>query len=113
MHDAETNASSPMDTEQRFEQLKAKFAPALQFLESGKISLQALNIQDDRLLVRVVVPSAEVRDQVVEQFKRLDPSLAEVHPDIRIEAADNVPATGQSTVQTGGSFSNPGEPQVE
>lgn len=102
-----------MDTDQRFEQLKVKFAPAIQFLESSDVSVQALNIQDDRLLVRAVVPSPELRDQLIERFRRLDPSLDEVHADIRIEAADNVPATGQSSVQTSGSFSNPGEPNNE
>ncbi len=102
-----------MDTDRRFEQLKAKFAPAIQFLDRSHISVQALNVQDDRLLVRAVVPSPEMRDQLIAQFQRLDPSLDEVHTDIRIEAADNVPATGQSSVQTGGSFSNPGEPQPE
>lgn len=102
-----------MDTEQRFQLLKAKYAPAIQFLDSGSVNIQALNVQDDRLLVRVAVASTEVRDQVIEQFRKLDPTLADVLPDIRIEAADNVPATGQSAVQTSGSFSNPGEPQVE
>ncbi len=88
-----------MDSGDQFEQLKQKFAPALQFLESRGIPLQALNIQDDRLLVRAVAPSEQVRDEIVEQFRRLDPSLDQVHPDIRIDSADSVGSTGQSSVQ--------------
>jgi hypothetical protein len=89
-----------MDTQDRFEQLKAKFRAALEYIESRQIPIQSLNVQDDRLMVRVVAPSPEVRDDLIEQFRRFDPSLAEVHPDIRIDGAINVPFTGQSSVQT-------------
>jgi hypothetical protein len=94
-----------VDTADRLEQLKARFRPALEFIDRGQFHIQALIVQDDRLLVRIVVKSAEVRDQVIQQFQQIDPSLDQVHPDIRIEAADNVPHTGQSTVQTSGEIS--------
>ena len=94
-----------MDTQDRFEHLKTKFRPALEFIDSQQFHIQALNIQDNRLLVRIVVPSADVRDRVVEQFRRIDPSLSEVHLDIRLDAENNVPHTGQGTVQTSGEIS--------
>lgn len=98
-----------MDSDDRFEQLQAKFRPAIEFLEHPGISIQSLNIQDNRLLVRVVAPSAEVRDEILDQFRRLDPSLDQVHPDIRIDGLENVPQSGQSSVHGGQSFSQPGE----
>ena len=93
-----------MDSDERFDQLKVKFRPALDFLESRKIPIQAMNVQDDRLLVRGVAPSSQVRDEIVEQFRRCDPSLDNVHADIRIDSEDNVDSTGQSTVQNSGAI---------
>ncbi len=91
-----------MDSDDRFEQLKVKFRPALEFLEQRQIPIQAMNVQDDRLLVRGIAPSEAMRDQILEQFRHCDPSLDNVHADIRIDGADNVDSTGQSSVQNSG-----------
>jgi hypothetical protein len=98
-----------MDTQDQFEKFKRQFQPALDYLEREKVQLQALNVQDDRLLVRAVAPSAEMRDKIIEQFRRIDPESKQFHADIRIEAEDNVPSSGQSTVQSTGVFSETGE----
>lgn len=98
-----------MNTDDRFDQLKSRFQPAIDYLERQGASIQTMNIQDDRLLVRAVAESEDARDRITEQFRKLDPSLDEVHVDIRI-GGDNVPTTGQSTVQTSQHFSREGEP---
>ncbi len=96
-----------MDTRDQFEQLKVKFRTALDFLESRQIPIQSMSVQDDRLLVRGIAPSAEVRDEIIEEFRRCDPSLDNVHPDIRIDSEDSVDSTGQSSVQNSGNISRP------
>jgi hypothetical protein len=98
-----------MDTEQRFDELKRKYAPLLQFLESSSAQLQAMNIQDGKLMIRAAVPSPDIRDRVLAEIEEIDASWAEVIPDIRVEGQSNIPATGQSTVQTGQNFSQQGE----
>lgn len=98
-----------MTTDDRFQQLISKFQPAIDFLEQQGASLQTMNVQDNKLLVRAIVESEAVRDQIVEQFRKADPQLDEVHADIRI-GEENVPVTGQSTVQTSQHFSHEGEP---
>lgn len=98
-----------MDSQDQFDRLKAKFQPVLDFLEAQQIHIQAVNVQDDRLLVRAVAPSEDMRDRIVEQFQQIDPSSKQFHADIRIDSAENAPNTGQSTVQTGQSFSQDGE----
>lgn len=97
-----------MDTDDRFEQLKARFRPALDFLEAQNIPIQAVNVQDGRLLVRAVASSPEQRDRIMERFHRIDPSLEAVFVDLRMDRA-NVPETGQSVVQNSGDFSQQGE----
>jgi hypothetical protein len=99
-----------MNTEDRFDQLKQKFQSGLRALEQQGASIQMMNIQDNRLVVRAAVSSSTERDRIIAAFRQVDPSLDEVHVDIRAEGEGNVPATGQTTVQTSQSFSQQGEP---
>ncbi len=99
-----------MDTQQRFDELKTKFRSALSYIENHHIPLQMMNVQDNRLVVRAVVRSGDIRERIVEEFRKADPSLGDVYPDIRIEGEDNVSNTGQSGVQTSEDFAKQGEP---
>jgi hypothetical protein len=98
-----------MDTEQRFDELKRKYAPVLQVLERSRASIQAMNIQDGKLMIRAAVSSPDARDRVLAEIERIDGSFTEVIPDLRVEGQPNMPATGQSTVQTSRNFSQQGE----
>ena len=93
------------NTEQRFTELKQKFSPVFQFLDDHRVSLQNLQIQDDKLLLRVAVPTEDLRAQIQSVISRIDPSFEEVHADIRVEGSDNVPHTGQTNVQSDLEFS--------
>jgi|SRR4051812_49363046 hypothetical protein len=92
-------------TDQRFAELKQKFSPVLQFLDDHRVSLQNLQIQDDKLLIRAAVPTEDLRGQIQSVIGRIDPSFDEVLADIRVEASDNAPHTGQTTVQSDLEFS--------
>ncbi len=98
-----------MDTEQRFDELKRKYAAVVQLLERSQARLQAMNIQDGKLMIRAAVSSPETRDRVLAEIERIEGSLAEVIPDLRVEGQANIPTTGQSTVQTIQNFSQQGE----
>ncbi len=98
-----------MDTEQRFDELKRKYAAVVQLLERSQARLQAMNIQDGKLMIRAAVSSPETRDRVLAEIERIEGSLAEVIPDLRVEGQANIPTTGQSTVQTSQNFSQQGE----
>jgi hypothetical protein len=99
-----------MNTDDRFDQLKQKFQPALRALEQQGASIQMMNIQDNRLVVRAAVSTPAERDRIFAAFRQVDPSLQEVHVDIRSKAEGHMPATGQTTVQTSQEFSQQGEP---
>jgi hypothetical protein len=100
-----------MDSNQQFDRLKQKFAPVLKFADEHRIALQTLNIQDNKLLIRVVVPSEEMRGRFMKEIERIDPSFNEVDPDVRVEAVDNVPNTGQTIVNDAQHLSHPPEKQ--
>jgi hypothetical protein len=98
-----------MDSNRQFERLKQKYASVLRLLDESKASVQNLNIQNDKLLIRVAVPTQELRDRIMAEINRLDPTSNEVQPDIRVQAEGNVPSTGQTNVSPGNEFSKPPE----
>lgn len=101
-----------MDSQERFEQLKRKYAPVVEFLDQSHARIQAMDVQNDKLMIRAAVASPELRDKVLEELERIDSSFSDVIPDIRIEAHPNFPSTGQSTVNTAESFSK-GSPRPQ
>jgi hypothetical protein len=98
-----------MDSNRQFERLKQKYASVLRLLDESKASVQNLNIQNDKLLIRVAVPTQELRDRIMAEINRLDPTSNEVQPEIRVQAEGNVPSTGQTNVAPGNEFSKPPE----
>lgn len=98
-----------MDSQDQFDRFKERFQPALRVLEQEGAAIQMMNVQDGRLLVRAAVRDTAERDRILAAFRGVDPSLDEVHVDLRVEGEENVPATGQSTVQTSQDFSQQGE----
>lgn len=96
-----------MSTQDQFEALKSRFADALRFLDQNRIAIQTLNVQDGRLLVRAVANSNEMHERIIGEFRRADPDLDSVIPDIRIGAGENVTFTGQNSVQSSLDFSHP------
>ena len=99
-----------MDRQQRFEELKGKYAGVLQFLEGSQTPVQQMDIQDGKLMIRAAVSSPEIRDRVLAEIEEIDESFDDIIPDIRVEGQPDAPVTGQSTVNAGGSFSGQGHP---
>ena len=93
-----------MDTNQRFEQLKQKYQSVLNFISSQQVQLQNVNVQDNKLLIRGVAPSEQVKNKVWDQIKLVDPSYSDLIADIRVDGS-SVAYTGQNQVQTSQDFS--------
>lgn len=51
--------------EDRLEQLKLKYQSVLNFMQSQKVQLQNLNLQDNKLLIRATAPSQELKNRVI------------------------------------------------
>ena len=96
-----------MDSNQRFAQLKQKYRPVFEFISRQPLQIQNLDVQNDKLVIRGVAPSEGLEGRILQQIERIDPSFSDVTPDIRIEAKDNAPNTGETQVQTSQDFSHP------
>ncbi len=94
-----------MDSNQRFEQLKRKYAPVLDYMAEHEVQLQNLNVQDGKLLIRAAVASEDLKRRIEHRISSVNPSADDVLADLRVGASGNVPHTGQTQVQTSQDFS--------
>jgi hypothetical protein len=72
--------------EDRLEQLKLKYQSVLNFMQSQKVQLQNLNLQDNKLFIRGTAPSQEVKNKVWDQIKLVDPNFSDLIADIQAPA---------------------------
>ncbi len=104
--------------DQRFEQLKQKYQPAMNLMQQLQVRLTHVNMQGDKLYVQGEAPSQEVKNKVWDQIKLVDPNYSDLICDITVSATQPQPQTmsagasttgGQSTrrytVQSGDSLS--------
>jgi len=99
--------------EDRFEQLKLKYQSVLNFMQSQNVQLQNLNLQDNKLFIRGMAPSQDVKNKVWDQIKLADPNYSDLIADIQTPsvAAAAAAASGPTTtartytVQLGDSLS--------
>jgi LysM repeat protein len=59
----------------RLEELKSKYQSVLNFMESQKVRLQNIHIQDGKLFLRATVPSQELKHKIWDQIKLVDPNF--------------------------------------
>lgn len=60
----------------RLEELKSKYQSVLNFMESQKVRLQNIHIQDGKLLIRATVPTPELKHKIWDQIKLVDPNFS-------------------------------------
>jgi nucleoid-associated protein YgaU len=73
--------------DQRFDQLKMKYQSALNFMQAQNVQLQNVNMDGDKLFIRAIAPSAEVKNKVWDQIKLVDPNYADLTAQIDAPAA--------------------------
>lgn len=89
----------------RFEQLKQKYASALRTLEQAGIRLQNLHVQDDKLFIRGEAPNPDARNIFWNQVKLVDPSYSDLTADITVAAgAAQSQASGGKTATAGQTY---------
>jgi LysM repeat protein len=81
----------------KFEQLKAKYQSVLNFIQEQKVQLQNVNMEGDKLFIRALAPSQDVKNKVWDQIKLVDPNFSDLTADIQAPAAAAAAAQGGST----------------
>src|SRR5436190_11690345 len=67
---------------QNLERLKQKYQPALNLMQHLQVRVQNINMEADKLLIRGVAPSVEVKNKIWDQIKLIDASFSDLVCDI-------------------------------
>ena len=71
----------------RLEQLKVKYQSVINFIQSNGIQLQNVNMEGDKLFIRAIAPTADLKNRVWDQIKLVDPNYSDLTADIQAPAA--------------------------
>lgn len=81
------------------EELKSKYNAVLEKGHELGMTVQNINVEGDKLLVRGVVPSDYAKNQLWEQIKKVDPNVQDAVFDINVQSGLSY------TVQSGDTLS--------
>ena len=76
----------------RFEQLKTKYAPALNAIRDLGVSLTHLHVENDKLVITGAAPNDAVKNQVWTAIKGVDASYGDLQADLSIDPSLPAPA---------------------
>lgn len=101
-----SKAEEQPNAQARFDELKEKYRTVLTVADQQHIQFQNLHVEDDKLLVRGVAPSADVANKIWDQVKLVNPNLDDIILDLKVNEsqAQTASAGGSSaqSTQTGG-----------
>jgi nucleoid-associated protein YgaU len=87
------------------EQLKQKYAPVIQMIQSFSdlgAAVEAVSLDGDKLYLKAAVPSQVVANRVWDTIKQVDPQYADLHHEIATSGGPNQ----TYTVKSGDNLSN-------
>src|SRR5215813_12513948 len=76
---------------QQLGQLKQKYQPAMNLAKQLGVQLQNVNMDGDKLFIRGVAPSGDIKNKVWDQVKLIDPTYSDLILDISV--SQQAPAT--------------------
>jgi nucleoid-associated protein YgaU len=94
--------------------LRHKYDPVVKAMHARGVQVRTIEMQGTKLLIRAEAPSAEVKNAIWDEIKKVDPSFADLSADITVNpasAGQGGPAGGASaptksyTVQKGDTLS--------
>lgn len=79
----------------KFEELKAKYQSVLNFIKQQQnTQLQNVNMEGDKLFIRVAAASQDVKNKIWDQIKLVDPNFSDLTADIQAPEAAAAAAAG-------------------
>lgn len=91
----------------RFDELKQKYQPALQIIQQEGVRLTHLHVQDNKLFIQGAAPSEEIKNDVWNKIKSVDPAYSDLTCDLRVDLSLPQPAQAAAAAAsaTGGNAS--------
>src|ERR1051326_6461562 len=88
------------------EQLRTKYQNVLNTIQQVNGSLKNVNMEGEKLFIRAEVANDQLKNQVWNTIKQIDPSYSDLHADIVINSSLPAPAaaaSAQASASQGGS----------
>jgi LysM repeat protein len=82
-----SDAAKEPDGERRFQELRQKYQGALNLIDQQGIRILNLHVEDNKLLVRGLAPSAEAVNAIWNQVKLNNPNQDDLILDIQVDKA--------------------------
>jgi LysM repeat protein len=90
---------------ERFEELKQKYQGALSAIHREGVRLTHLNLQDNKLLIQGAAPSEDIKNDVWNQIKAVDPNYSDLICDLTVDASLPQPEKAAAASVGGGASS--------
>jgi nucleoid-associated protein YgaU len=91
--------------DQRFEQLKQKYQPAINLMQQLQVRLSHINMQGDKLYIQGEAPSQDAKNKVWDQIKLVDSSYSDLVCDLTINESQSQSQSRPQTMSAGASTS--------
>ena len=75
------------DQNQQLDQLKQKYQSVLSFMQQSGVRLSHVQVQDNKLFIQGEAPSEQVKNQVWDRIKTIDPSYSDLTADLTVNSA--------------------------
>jgi nucleoid-associated protein YgaU len=95
----------------RMEELKSKYQSVLRLIEQKGLRLHNLHLQDNKLFVKASAGTQDIKNEIWQQIKLVDPGFADLTCDIILDPAlapavkPSAPENKTYTVQSGDTLS--------
>lgn len=96
-----SKAQEQPNGQQRFDELKQKYQTVLNSIDQSHVQLQNLHVQDDKLFVRGVAPSEDVKNRVWDQIKLVNPNFDDITAEISVDQSQAQGAAVGGAAQAG------------
>jgi LysM repeat protein len=94
---------------QSLENLKQKYQPVIDEAKQIGIHLQNVNMQGEKLYIRGEAPSQQIKDQIWNRIKAIDPTYSDLIADFSINSSLPQPQTQQQPTMAAGAQAGGGE----
>ncbi len=88
---------------ERLDELKQKYKSALDTIKNEGVQLTHLHVQDNKLFIQGAAPSEDIKNNVWNQIKAVDPSYSDLTCDLTVDASLPQPQRAQAAAAAGGS----------
>jgi nucleoid-associated protein YgaU len=88
-----TDSLVETDDEDQLVQLRHKYDPAIRVMQESGVQLENVDIQAGKLHIRGNAPSAQIKNRMWDEVKKIDPSYRDLTLDLRLPAGSTMTPT--------------------